>query len=132
MSEVEYRCFVGGLAWATNDEDLQRTFSQFGDVIDSKVCYTRDRSPGSSRFRWFWSSTDLIPICFSVTWFDYCYYVLSRSLLLLLNLSHRYVHLPASMSSEIDRFLLYIHRFVLYSFHDCFCWCVWFCLFTDH
>nr|BAH57021.1 AT4G39260 [Arabidopsis thaliana] len=51
MSEVEYRCFVGGLAWATNDEDLQRTFSQFGDVIDSKVCYTRDRSPGSSRFR---------------------------------------------------------------------------------
>ncbi|AEE87047.1 cold, circadian rhythm, and RNA binding 1 [Arabidopsis thaliana] len=47
MSEVEYRCFVGGLAWATNDEDLQRTFSQFGDVIDSKII--NDRESGRSR-----------------------------------------------------------------------------------
>ncbi|KAF2542753.1 hypothetical protein F2Q70_00033705 [Brassica cretica] len=45
-AEVEYRCFVGGLAWATGDAELERTFSQFGEVIDSKVRYTRDRTPG--------------------------------------------------------------------------------------
>lgn len=37
MAEVEYRCFVGGLAWATNDESLEQAFSQFGDITDSKV-----------------------------------------------------------------------------------------------
>ncbi|KAG7539841.1 RNA-binding domain superfamily [Arabidopsis thaliana x Arabidopsis arenosa] len=47
MSEVEYRCFVGGLAWATSDEDLERTFSQFGDVLDSKII--NDRETGRSR-----------------------------------------------------------------------------------
>lgn len=47
--ETEYRCFVGGLAWATADADLERTFSQFGEVIDSKVRYTRDRTPGFNR-----------------------------------------------------------------------------------
>ncbi|KAL0717923.1 hypothetical protein Bca4012_067245 [Brassica carinata] len=36
-SEVEYRCFVGGLAWDTADQDLERTFSLFGEVIDSKI-----------------------------------------------------------------------------------------------
>lgn len=41
-AEVEYRCFVGGLAWATGDAELERTFSQFGEVIDSKVRYTRE------------------------------------------------------------------------------------------
>ncbi|CAH8273815.1 unnamed protein product [Arabidopsis lyrata] len=47
MSEVEYRCFVGGLAWATQDHDLERTFSQFGDVLDSKII--NDRETGRSR-----------------------------------------------------------------------------------
>ncbi|CAL9228585.1 unnamed protein product [Arabidopsis halleri] len=47
MSEVEYRCFVGGLAWATQDQDLERTFSQFGDVLDSKII--NDRETGRSR-----------------------------------------------------------------------------------
>ncbi|XP_023635436.1 glycine-rich RNA-binding protein 8 [Capsella rubella] len=47
MAEVEYRCFVGGLAWATGDQDLQRTFSEFGEVIDSKII--NDRETGRSR-----------------------------------------------------------------------------------
>ncbi len=36
-AEVEYRCFVGGLAWATTDQSLQEAFSQYGEIIDSKV-----------------------------------------------------------------------------------------------
>jgi hypothetical protein len=39
-AEVEYRCFVGGLAWATDDEALQRAFSAYGDILESKVTYT--------------------------------------------------------------------------------------------
>ncbi|KAG2319041.1 hypothetical protein Bca52824_012254 [Brassica carinata] len=46
-AEVEYRCFVGGLAWATQDADLERTFSQFGEVIDYKII--NDRETGRSR-----------------------------------------------------------------------------------
>ncbi|CAH2075938.1 unnamed protein product [Thlaspi arvense] len=46
-SEAEYRCFVGGLAWATLDADLERTFSQFGEVVDSKII--NDRETGRSR-----------------------------------------------------------------------------------
>ncbi|KAJ0233541.1 Glycine-rich RNA-binding protein 8 [Hirschfeldia incana] len=45
--EAEYRCFVGGLAWATADQDLERTFSQFGEVVDSKII--NDRETGRSR-----------------------------------------------------------------------------------
>lgn len=37
MAEVEYRCFVGGLAWATTDQSLEEAFSQYGDITDSKV-----------------------------------------------------------------------------------------------
>ncbi|KAK2988553.1 hypothetical protein RJ640_016413 [Escallonia rubra] len=37
MAEVEYRCFVGGLAWATTDRSLEDAFAQYGEVIDSKV-----------------------------------------------------------------------------------------------
>jgi cold-inducible RNA-binding protein len=33
----EYRCFVGGLAWATNDQSLEQAFSQFGEITDCKV-----------------------------------------------------------------------------------------------
>ncbi|KAL3738414.1 glycine-rich RNA-binding protein-like isoform X1 [Eucalyptus grandis] len=46
-AEVEYRCFVGGLAWATDDQSLERAFSQFGDILDSKII--NDRETGRSR-----------------------------------------------------------------------------------
>jgi len=36
-ADVEYRCFVGGLAWATDDMSLERAFSQWGEVTESKV-----------------------------------------------------------------------------------------------
>jgi hypothetical protein len=36
-SDVEYRCFVGGLAWATDDNSLHNAFSPFGEVLESKV-----------------------------------------------------------------------------------------------
>ncbi|MCU6131988.1 RNA-binding protein [Clostridioides difficile] len=47
MAETEYRCFVGGLAWATDDQSLQNAFSKYGDVIDSKII--TDRETGRSR-----------------------------------------------------------------------------------
>jgi hypothetical protein len=43
-ADVEYRCFVGGLAWATNNETLEQAFANFGQVIDSKVCFVSFRS----------------------------------------------------------------------------------------
>ncbi|XP_068664371.1 glycine-rich RNA-binding protein GRP2A-like [Aristolochia californica] len=46
-AEVEYRCFVGGLAWATDDRSLERAFSAFGEVIESKII--SDRETGRSR-----------------------------------------------------------------------------------
>ncbi|KAG6762839.1 glycine-rich RNA-binding protein 7-like [Populus alba x Populus x berolinensis] len=46
-AEVEYRCFVGGLAWATTDQVLQEAFSQYGEIIDSKII--NDRETGRSR-----------------------------------------------------------------------------------
>ena len=36
-SDVEYRCFVGGLAWATDDNSLHNAFSPYGEVLESKV-----------------------------------------------------------------------------------------------
>ena len=36
-SDSEFRCFVGGLAWATDDASLERAFSPFGEIIESKV-----------------------------------------------------------------------------------------------
>ncbi|CAI0377414.1 unnamed protein product [Linum tenue] len=36
-ADLEYRCFVGGLAWATTDEALQEAFSHFGEIVESKV-----------------------------------------------------------------------------------------------
>nr|4C7Q_A Chain A, RNA-BINDING GLYCINE-RICH PROTEIN [Nicotiana tabacum] len=47
MAEVEYRCFVGGLAWATTDQTLGEAFSQFGEILDSKII--NDRETGRSR-----------------------------------------------------------------------------------
>ncbi|KAJ9135518.1 hypothetical protein P3X46_032696 [Hevea brasiliensis] len=46
-AEIEYRCFVGGLAWDTNDHALQEAFSPFGDVLESKII--NDRETGRSR-----------------------------------------------------------------------------------
>jgi cold-inducible RNA-binding protein len=41
------RLFVGGLAWATDDEALRQAFEAFGEVTDAKVIM--DRDTGRSR-----------------------------------------------------------------------------------
>ncbi|GER50360.1 glycine-rich RNA-binding protein [Striga asiatica] len=46
-ADVEYRCFVGGLAWATTDQSLEQAFSQYGEVVESKII--NDRETGRSR-----------------------------------------------------------------------------------
>nr|ALN22030.1 glycine-rich RNA binding protein 7c [Camelina sativa] len=46
-ADVEFRCFVGGLAWAPDDRALETAFSQYGDVVDSKII--NDRETGRSR-----------------------------------------------------------------------------------
>ncbi|KAI3675235.1 hypothetical protein L1987_84821 [Smallanthus sonchifolius] len=46
-ADVEYRCFVGGLAWATTDQSLQEAFSQYGEILESKII--NDRETGRSR-----------------------------------------------------------------------------------
>ncbi|KAI4295522.1 hypothetical protein L6164_035562 [Bauhinia variegata] len=46
-SEVEFRCFVGGLAWATDNDALQNAFSPYGEIIESKII--NDRETGRSR-----------------------------------------------------------------------------------
>nr|PNR50844.1 hypothetical protein PHYPA_010030 [Physcomitrium patens] len=43
----EFRCFVGGLAWATTDGRLEGAFRPFGEVVQSKVI--SDRETGRSR-----------------------------------------------------------------------------------
>jgi cold-inducible RNA-binding protein len=44
---MKNRLFVGGLAWAANDQDLREAFAEFGTVTDSKVVL--DRETGRSR-----------------------------------------------------------------------------------
>ena len=39
-SDVEFRCFVGGLAWATDDRTLEQAFSPYGEIIESKVAFS--------------------------------------------------------------------------------------------
>ncbi|KAJ8763511.1 hypothetical protein K2173_002394 [Erythroxylum novogranatense] len=46
-ADVEYRCFVGGLAWATTDQALMEAFSPFGEILESKII--NDRETGRSR-----------------------------------------------------------------------------------
>ncbi|KAB1207284.1 Glycine-rich RNA-binding protein GRP1A [Morella rubra] len=46
-AEIEYRCFVGGLAWATDDQSLERAFSPYGEILESKII--NDRETGRSR-----------------------------------------------------------------------------------
>lgn len=36
-TDVEYRCFVGGLAWATDDRALEEAFKTYGEIVESKV-----------------------------------------------------------------------------------------------
>ncbi|XP_057965709.1 small RNA binding protein 1-like [Malania oleifera] len=47
MADVEYRCFVGGLAWATDEQSLNSAFSPYGEIIESKII--NDRDTGRSR-----------------------------------------------------------------------------------
>ncbi|KAG2672065.1 hypothetical protein I3843_13G021200 [Carya illinoinensis] len=46
-ADVEYRCFVGGLNWATDDQALERAFSPYGEILGSKII--NDRETGRSR-----------------------------------------------------------------------------------
>ncbi|XAR59547.1 hypothetical protein NMG60_11015422 [Bertholletia excelsa] len=46
-AEAEYRCFVGGLAWDTDNQSLEKAFSPYGDVVESKII--NDRETGRSR-----------------------------------------------------------------------------------
>jgi cold-inducible RNA-binding protein len=50
------RVFVGGLAWATDDEGLRQAFEGFGEVVDAKVI--ADRDTGRSRGFGFVSFAD--------------------------------------------------------------------------
>ncbi|XP_057965710.1 small RNA binding protein 1-like [Malania oleifera] len=47
MADVEYRCFVGGLEWATDEQSLTSAFSPYGEIIESKII--NDRDTGRSR-----------------------------------------------------------------------------------
>uniref|UniRef100_A0A0D6R844 RRM domain-containing protein n=1 Tax=Araucaria cunninghamii TaxID=56994 RepID=A0A0D6R844_ARACU len=46
-TDVEFRCFVGGLSWSTDDRSLKDAFLPYGEVMDSKV--VSDRETGRSR-----------------------------------------------------------------------------------
>lgn len=79
MAEVEYRCFVGGLAWATTDESLENAFSQFGDITDSKVRFVA--VIGSDRIRF--TQPDVISIwSLSLLLLFYSLWLLSVTVLL--------------------------------------------------
>ncbi|XP_052116997.1 small RNA binding protein 1-like [Arachis duranensis] len=47
-ADVEFRCFVGGLAWATDNEALEKAFSVYGEIVESKDLIN-DRETGRSR-----------------------------------------------------------------------------------
>jgi RNA recognition motif-containing protein len=46
-TNVSKKIFVGGLAWATDDEGLKKAFEEYGEVRDAKVI--TDRETGKSR-----------------------------------------------------------------------------------
>jgi len=50
------KLFVGGLAWATNDDSLRDAFAKFGEVTEAKVI--TDRETGRSRGFGFVTFTD--------------------------------------------------------------------------
>ncbi|TKY63404.1 Glycine-rich RNA-binding protein [Spatholobus suberectus] len=35
--DVEYQCFVGELAWVTNNNALKKVLSLYNDIVESKV-----------------------------------------------------------------------------------------------
>ncbi len=39
---MENKLFVGGLAWATNDEGLRKAFEEFGTIEEANVVCERD------------------------------------------------------------------------------------------
>nr|GFB04215.1 glycine-rich RNA-binding protein-like isoform X1 [Tanacetum cinerariifolium] len=41
-TDVEFRCFVRGLAWDTSDRSLEEAFSQYGEIINSKIITNRE------------------------------------------------------------------------------------------
>ena len=43
----ENKIFVGGLAWATDDQGLRAAFEGFGEIVEAKV--VNDRETGRSR-----------------------------------------------------------------------------------
>lgn len=49
-AEIEFRCFVGGLAWATDDQSLERAFSQYGEILESKVRFRPSQRSDLTRF----------------------------------------------------------------------------------
>jgi RNA recognition motif-containing protein len=49
-SDVEYRCFVGGLAWGTDSDALAKAFSSYGEITDSKVRFVAGFASDLSRF----------------------------------------------------------------------------------
>jgi RNA recognition motif-containing protein len=66
---VEYRCFVGGLAWATDDRGLENAFSQFGEILDAKVSNPPDPCRVSldlPDLRVFRAGSDVTRACLSV------------------------------------------------------------------
>ncbi|KAF0909609.1 hypothetical protein E2562_039012 [Oryza meyeriana var. granulata] len=36
-SDVEYRCFISGLTWATDDNSLDAAFIPYGKILESKM-----------------------------------------------------------------------------------------------
>ncbi|KAL2645409.1 hypothetical protein R1flu_012996 [Riccia fluitans] len=38
----EFRCFVGGLAWATDDQRLGDAFKPYGEVVEAKIIVDRE------------------------------------------------------------------------------------------
>ncbi|KAF3596669.1 hypothetical protein DY000_02023914, partial [Brassica cretica] len=42
LKDVKFECFVGHLAECTNEKDLERGFSLYGEVIDSEIVYDTD------------------------------------------------------------------------------------------
>lgn len=45
--DMTKKLFVGGIAWETNDQGLNKAFSEFGTVLDAKII--TDRETGRSR-----------------------------------------------------------------------------------
>ena len=62
------KLFVGGLAWATTSEGLNRAFAQFGEVTDAKVI--TDRETGRSRGFGFVTFSDDAAAASAITGMD--------------------------------------------------------------